>query len=269
MRRQVDRSMRAFASLLAFSLAVAWPADAAPNRVASLNLCADELLLLIARPDQIHSVTYLSRNAAETPLWRIAQAYQANDGSLLSVAPMRPDLVVTMSGGARDQFRIAANMGIRTIDLPFAHSLAEVEDNIRRLSMVLGRPRAGASLIDRMRKLKQSAPPIRIDTIWLGGGGQTLSADGLGAQWLALAGLRQRSVPGDRVSLETLLARPPDVLVRSQYRQGQYSLLQSWLAHPVAARNRKSRTFAADGRRWTCLGPLMIDEVLRLRQVIR
>nr|MDQ4086745.1 ABC transporter substrate-binding protein [Pseudomonadota bacterium] len=45
--------MRVFASLLAASLALAAPAEAAPRRVASLNLCTDELLLALAAPDQI------------------------------------------------------------------------------------------------------------------------------------------------------------------------------------------------------------------------
>jgi vitamin B12 transporter len=46
--RPDGRSMRVFASLLAASLALAAPADAAPRRVASLNLCTDELLLALA-----------------------------------------------------------------------------------------------------------------------------------------------------------------------------------------------------------------------------
>ena len=41
-----ERFMRVFASLLAASLALAAPAHASPGRVASLNLCTDELLLI-------------------------------------------------------------------------------------------------------------------------------------------------------------------------------------------------------------------------------
>src|SRR5688500_20405940 len=95
---QDDRFMRAFASLLAVSLALAAPAQAAPRRVASLNLCTDELVLMLADPGQIASVTHLAQSPAETPLWRTARRYRRNDGSLLSVAALRPDLVVTMGG---------------------------------------------------------------------------------------------------------------------------------------------------------------------------
>ena len=103
--------MRAFAFVSAISLLLApAAADAAPARVASLNLCTDELLLLLAEPRQIASVTHLGRNPAETPLWASARRYRSNDGSLVSVVGLRPDLVLTMGGGARDRVAIAGRL---------------------------------------------------------------------------------------------------------------------------------------------------------------
>lgn len=258
--------MRVFASLLAISIALAAArAEATPRRVASLNLCTDELVLLLAAPDQIVSVTHLAQQEAETPLWRQAARYRRNDGSLLSVVTLRPDLVVTMAGGGRDRLRIAEGLGIPTLDLPFAQSLGDVVESVRRLAIALGRPEAGTALLRRMTALLRSAPGGARDTIWLGGGGRTVSATGLEAQWMALAGLRQRPMQGDRVSLETLLVRPPSILLRSDYRQGQYSAGQRWLAHPLARHVRAQRTVPTDGRLWTCMGPLLIDEIYRLR----
>lgn len=263
--------MRAFASLSVASLALlaVAPAQAAPQRVASLNLCTDELLLALAAPDQILSVTHLAQDPAETPLWTQARRYARNDGSLLSVAAMRPDLVITMGGGARDRLRIARRLAVPTLDLPFARTLGDVEASIRRVAAALGRPQAGAQLVRRLRALRASAPSARLDTIWLGGGGRTVSPQGLEAQWMTLAGLRQRTMQGDRVSLETLILQPPRVLLRSDYRAGQYSGAQRWLSHPAARRVRAERVLATDGRRWTCMGPLMIGEIERLRTALR
>src|SRR5688572_3773646 len=206
---RVGRCMRVFASLLAISLAVGLlgqptPALAQPRRVVSLNLCTDELLILLADPAQIASVTHLSQSPAETPLWRVARRHRRNDGSLLSVATLRPDLVVTMGGGARDRLRLADRLGIATLDLPFAQSLADVERSILRLAQTLGRPAAGTVLLRRIQALRSTAPTSRIEAIWLGGGGRTVAADGLEAEWMALAGLRQRRIRGDRVPLEEL-----------------------------------------------------------------
>jgi iron complex transport system substrate-binding protein len=96
-----------------------------------------------------------------------------------------------------------------------------------------------------------------------------VAASGLEAQWMRLAGLAQRRMQGDRVSLEQLAVRPPAVLLRSDYRAGQYSAGQRWLAHPLARAARSTRTIATDGRRWTCMGPLLIDEIVRLRGAVR
>ena len=50
--------------------------------VASLNLCTDEYLLLLAKPREIASVSFLSQDPQESPLWRLARGHHANRGSL-------------------------------------------------------------------------------------------------------------------------------------------------------------------------------------------
>lgn len=262
--------MRAFACVLAASLALgACAVEAAgPRRVASLNLCTDELLLMLADPGQIVSVTHLAQQEAETPLWEQGRRYRRNDGSLLSVASLRPDLVLTMGGGARDRVRIATRLGIRTLDLPFAATLDQIEANVRAVGAALGRSAQAEAAVSRMQALRRSSPARGVDALWLGGGGRTVAAGGLEAQWMRLAGLRQRQVRGDRVSLEHLVARPPQVLLRSDYREGQYSSGQRWLNHPLARGTGRSRSIVTDGRRWTCMGPLLVDEIRRLRGLV-
>ena len=128
------------------------------------------------------------------------------------------------------------------------------------------RPAAGRAWLARIAALKRTEPRALPDTIWLGGGGRSVQANGLAAEWMRLAGFRQRALRGDRVSLEELLVRPPAILLRSDYRRGQYSGEQRWLMHPLAKGTRRSRSIATDGRAWTCMGPPMVDEVLRLRR---
>lgn len=260
--------MRAFVCALAISLAAAVPAQAAPRRVASLKLCTDELLLSLADPGQIASVTYLAQQPQEFPLWRQARAYPSNDGSLISIVRHRPDLVIDMGGGGRDSTRIARRLGIEVLNLPYPQSLKDMEAIIMQVARALGRDQAGRAAVARIEQLRHSRPRRDVDAIWLGGGGLTFTSTGLGAEWMALAGLRQRSVAGDRLTLEQLVAAPPAILVRSDYRSGQYSAEQRWLAHPLVVRARVSRTIRTDGRPWTCLGPPMIDEIRRLRAAL-
>jgi len=243
-------------------------AASATVRAASLNLCTDELLLMLAEPRQIASVTHLSQSPAETPLWRLGRRHRRNDGSLLSVVGLAPDLVVTMGGGARDRTRIAERLGIRTLDLPFPQTMADIERGIALVGVALGLESRAKLLLSKTAELKRTPPARPVDTIWLGGGGRCVGATGLAAEWMALAGFRQRPLNGDRVSLEQLLVSPPRVLLRSDYRAGQYSGEQRWLSHPLAKGTRASTSIVTDGRRWTCMGPLLIDEIERLRREV-
>ena len=259
--------MRVFAWPAVLSLLLpAAVSGAPPQRIVSLNLCTDELLMLLADPRQISSVTHLSQKPEESGLWRLARRYPANDGSLLSAVRLKPDLVLTMGGGARDRQAIGRRLGVKIIDLPYPQSLADVQRGISVVGQALGRPAATHLLNAGIDRLKRSAPTQSRDTIWLGGGGRTVGATGLAADWMRLAGLTQRRVNGDRVTLEQLLERPPQVLLRSSYRQGQYSSEQRWLNHPLARHVGAGRTAATDGRAWTCMGPALIPEIERLRR---
>jgi iron complex transport system substrate-binding protein len=269
--------MRAFAFLSAISLALAgcWApsephapaAGQRPMRVVSLNLCTDELLLSLADPAQIASVTHLSHREEETALAPAARAHAANDGTLASVVALQPDLVLTV-GGAGDRAGIARRLGIPLIDLPYPQTLEDVERSIRTVAGALRREAAGTQAVARLSALRATAPAQAQEALWLGGGGRTVSPEGQEAAWMRLAGLRQIVGRGDRVELERLITDPPAIVLRSDYRAGQYSRDQQWLGHPIAARAQAGRTIATEGRRWTCLGLPMIEEVERLRREV-
>ena len=237
-------------------------------KIASLNLCTDEYLLLLARPDEIASVTRLAQDPAESPLWRQARAFPANRGSVEQVIATRPTLLLTMGGSGRSSGQLARRMGLRTIDLPYATSIADVAGNMRRVAVAMGDRRRADPWLKRLAVLQSGAIPGQRDAIYLSGGGNSLSAGSTGAAWLALAGLRQRALPGGRATLETLLVAPPTVVVRSDYRRGQMSQGMRWFDHPIVKR-LEQRSVTTDGRAWTCGGPLMVSEIERLWRKLR
>jgi iron complex transport system substrate-binding protein len=272
--RQPSRKARAsvrnsVAAVALFSALVATCASAEPRRVASLNLCTDELVLLLARPDQIASISYLSRDPRESALWQMARLHPSNDGGFLSIAALKPDLIVVMGGGPRDRATLASRIGARLLDLPYPQTIADLQVGIRAMAAALGRVPEGEAIVARIDEARRSAPAAIRDSIFLTGGGRTLSAKGMGAEWLRLAGLRQRPLPGDRISIESLLLQPPRLLIRSNYRAGETSREGAWLDHPALRNIPHARTLATDGRRWTCMGPSLLPEILRLRAAAR
>ncbi len=240
-------------------------AASAGLRVASLDLCADEYLLLLARPNEIASVSRLAHDPADSILWRRAQLFPANRRELESVIATRPTLLLSTSGGGRASSLIGERLGIRSLTLGYPASIGEVEQRMVQVAKALGDVRRATGWRRRLGRLTASSPPLR-DAIFLGGGGNSLGPTSLGAQWMMLGGFRQRNLPGGRATLETLAVRPPKVLLRSTYRRSQPSLAQRWLEHPLARRST-ARTIDTDGRPWTCAGPLMVMEIERLRRL--
>ena len=107
-------------------------------RVASLDLCADEYLLLLARRDEIASVSRLgARPAPNSPLWRVARRYPAHGRGIESGLADRPTLLLATSGGGRATAADCQRLKIATLLLGFPQSIGEVEAN-----MVRSRPRS-------------------------------------------------------------------------------------------------------------------------------
>ena len=233
--------MPAFALLLGANAAA---------RIASLNLCTDEYALLLARPQQLVSVSYLSQDPLESPLWRSARQYRGNRGSLEDVLTLRPTLVLTMGGGGRATRLLASRLHMQALNLPYANSLDDVERNVRTVAAAVGDGGKAKSLIAAIEKLRRTAPGKASDAIWVSGRGDSLAPGSLGDEWLRLAGFQQRALSGGRVTLETLLTDPPKVLIKSNYRTGQMSGGVQWLNHPIV-RHAGARQIVTDRRRWT------------------
>jgi len=231
-------------------------------RVASLNLCTDEYLLLLARPEEIASVSRLSHDPADSQLAGRARRYPANRGTIESALAHRPTMILTMGGGGRSTARLASRLHLRTVDIAYPSTVADVEATMLRVATALGDPKRASGWRRRLARLRSNVPAAR-DALYLSAGGASLSPGSLGAEWMRLAGLEQRSVAGGRVSLETLALNPPKVLLRSNYRRSQPSLGQRWLEHPLVER-LSQRSVMTDGRPWTCAGPLMLGEIQRL-----
>lgn len=256
-------------ALLGVALAFAvGTASAAPARVVSLNLCTDELALLLASPGQLVSVSFLGADPEETRLASRAKGLHRNNGRMESVAALAPDLVLTGGGVNRYAAEMARRLGVRVVDAPPPLTLDELRRNIRRIASALGRASSGEAMIARMDAQLGRPPRVFRSAVLLSGGGYTVGPNSLAASLLRYAGLVQQAYPTDRVGLERLLSNPPEVIVLTHYRAYQTSNHQLWLAHPALKRLPPgTRKLSVDGRAWTCLSPLVATDIERLRRL--
>ena len=245
---------------------LASPATAAPQRVASLNLCTDELVLLLADKRQLVSVSKLGGDSNETPVAGLATGLHRNSGRMESVAGLTPDLVITGGGANRYAAEMAKRLGTRVVDVPPPQNIGEIRRNIRTVAAALGHPARGEVLVAKLDADLGAVPKHATSAMLLSGGGYTVRTDSLAAELLRHAGLKQQSFPTERVPLDLLLADPPEVIVVTRYRSHQASLHQMWLAHPALRRlPATTRIIQIDGRPWSCQGPLAAAGIARLR----
>ncbi len=262
----VSTLIAAAASITLVPLPQVGGAHAAPRRVASLDLCSDELALTLAAPGQLVSVSRLGADLRETRLAAKAQGIHHNSGRIDSITGLAPDLVL-VSGGIAGSYgsELARRLGVTVVTLPYPRSIADARANMRRAAAALGRRAAGEAAIARFDAALGPVPSVLTPALFVGGGGVTPGTDGLAADLLQHAGLRQMT-GGETVRLEALLAAPPQVLVLSRYHDGEGSMNAAWLRHlALAALPSTMRRVTTDGRAWTCMGPPVADAVARLR----
>lgn len=151
---------RRIASLFVAALAgaTAWaavpreaPAPTRPQRIVSLNLCADQYLLALADPGQIAALTQFARDPDMSAGADAARAIRTSRGSAEEVIALAPDLVIASPGGRRRGTLAAlAGQHYPTLELPSAESYPEIVAQIRTVAAAVGHADRGEALIRGM-----------------------------------------------------------------------------------------------------------------------
>ncbi len=211
----------ALLSCLAAFLAGMAQAQPGPARVASLNLCTDQLLLTLADRGQILSLSRLARDRSMSFLADQAAGLPQNDGDAETALIDRPDLVLAGTYGQREQVALLRRQGIEVLLLGPWTGLEDGRSQIRTLARRLGHPDRGEALIaridaalERARGIAAGGPSI---LVYERGGWVTAPRSPVG-EILAHMGFRlhQESLglaQGGVVRLESIVTAPPDFLL--------------------------------------------------------
>jgi iron complex transport system substrate-binding protein len=216
----------ALAATAAMSVMVTMNALAAgvtlpPQRVVSLNLCADQLLMALLPTSRIASITWLSRSEGDPSLLPLAKQIAVNHGSAEEVLRLRPDLVVAgkfTTGTTRSLLRRA---GVPLVEIDPANDWNGIRRLTRQVGSAVGESaRAEALLSDmdaELAALGHEQPARRIRVIgWGGAGDDVPGRDTLFNTILESAGAVNVAAVEGRGSfdLEQLLLAGPQVLLR-------------------------------------------------------
>jgi iron complex transport system substrate-binding protein len=247
-----------------------------PQRIVSLNMCVDELLLRLAEPPRIASVTWLSRDARNSNVAELAARVSVNHGLAEEVVPLDPDLVLTGAYTTRTAVAMLRQTSIPVKKFGIPSTVEGVRRQIGEMARLVGEASKGESLIAALDRDLASLPPApaeRPSAIVLNPNGATVGKGTLVDEIMSMAGLENIAARlgidnYERVPLETLVATPVDVLIVSANRDGPPALATEILRHPVLARlAHRTRIVLIPGRLWNCGGPALAEAVARLRSV--
>lgn len=137
--------------LWAASPALPAKAPAVPQRIVSINLCADQLVLALADRKQIAGLT---KNATDPEM--SGEAAKARGLPLLSnsaeqILAIAPDLIVGMPASRSAALAALPEQSYPLLDLATANSLEEIYTSIRQTAVAVGHPERGDALIARMQ----------------------------------------------------------------------------------------------------------------------
>lgn len=252
------------------------PAAAKPMRIVSINVCVDQLLLLIAPRERIAALSFLAQEPAVSVLAKEAEGLPITYGLAEEILPLAPDLVLTSAFSTRPTVAILRKLGVPVLELPVASDLAGIRRNIRLVSEALGETARGEALIAAFDSRLAAVAPTPDDpkplAVLYGANGYTAGRDTLPAAAMAAAGYRNLAVElglsgTARLPLEHLLSADPALLIVNHSERGP-ALAQVALQHPALRRAFADRALIqVPSALWVCGTPLVADAVELLAQL--
>lgn len=267
------------AALAAFGQACCALADAPaspPTRVVSLDLCTDQLLVELAQRDRIAAVTHLAADPAVSAIPDKARGIPITHGNAEDVLRYDPDLVLAGPFGVSSTVDLLRRLGRHVVVVPLPQDLDGVRASVRAVAGAVGEAAKGEALIAELdRRLSLLAPPASPQPTALiyQVGGSVSGPGSLADAILTAAGLRNMSAAyrlsrGGQVPLESLIAKPPDLLVLASQEEDYRTALADNLRHPIIRRMRERGLWVElPWRFWLCGTPHIADAIERLARV--
>jgi len=244
---------------LVVHFALLLPARAAEH-VVSLNLCTDQLLVLLA-PERVAALSPLARDPALSFVAQPAMHLPVVRASAEAVLHLHPDLVLAATYGAQTTLMVLEQEGTPVLRLDLPQDFEGIRRQTRLLASTLGVPERGTSLLAAMDATLDHLPhrPEPLHALVWEPRGLTAGPGTLMDAVLRAAGLANDS-DGRRVGLEALLRRPPDLLVVPETPEFP-SLATDLLDHPALAGIRRR---AIPPALTICAGPFTAEAVALL-----
>lgn len=232
--------------------------DRRPQRVVSLDYCADQYVLnfverdriLAVSPDAARDFSYMREHAAGLPTVRPV----AED-----VIILKPDLVVRAYGGGPQATATFLRAGVAVHEVPWAEDIESVTRVIVDTARALGSADQGMAVAARMQARLAALPdgPGGVEALYMTPAGVTSGPGSLIHEIIVSAGLENfQRRPGWRpIPLERLAYEQPDIVVPAFFDTlTNHPNAWSPMRHPVARSQLQARAMIPIQGAWTACG---------------
>lgn len=243
----------------------------APRRVVSINLCTDQLAMLLAAPGQLLSVSHLAREPQSSSMLVEAQGYAVNHGQAEEVFRLAPDLVLAGSYTALGTVDLLRRLGVPVVQVPPADTLAQAVEQVRIVGHALGQDARAEAIATEFSAGIAAAQVTgdRHSAAFYHPNGYTTGAGTLANEVMELTGFdnvgaRAGVTGGGILPLERLVLAAPELIVTSEPYPGA-SRSEEILVHPAlgAVRAGAGARLSSDAD-WVCGTPHLLRAIARM-----
>lgn len=246
--------------------------DAPPRRIISLNVCTDQLLMMLASRDRIAAVSHLARDPEVSMLSEEAADIPITYGNAEQLIVAKPDLILA-GAYTRANIALLRQLGFKVVEIPPANNLDEVRANILALGQAIGETGKAEAMVE---EIDTALAQLHVDTAerpvvaplyanaYTSGPGTLVDAVIEEAGFTSIA--RKLGLSGmQKLSLETLLMNQPDALLLPDHRYAGDALAYDIFRHPALRMLRSEiPSLDWDSAATVCGTPQLVHVVKRL-----
>jgi iron complex transport system substrate-binding protein len=269
MNRRFQRLYRSVAIAALAALGSMAPAFAAGPRIASMNVCTDQLLLTLADPDQILGLSRYSRNASQSFAADAARRYPILSGGAEDILVLQPDIVVASQFDKRSTRELLKEKGLHLAEFAVPRNLDEAKAQIREMGEIAGHPdRAAAEIVridDAIARARRAVADKRASVLPLSRRGWVSGRDSLVSSLLTETGLFNAAGDlgvgfGGFAPLEAIIKLKPDFILVSEAGDRAEDDGKAFLLHPALERfYPPSKRIVLPDRLTVCGGVMLAD----------
>ncbi len=250
------------------------PLAGKPQRIMSLSVCTDLLLLQLVPKARIASVSFLAHQRVEVIMPGADEGVAVNRALAEDIIQQKPDLIIGSRYSTPQTRSIAKRAGARVVEFDEASDFAGVAALVRQAGAAVGEPERAEALVAEMNaklaRLEETGPKTAYSVVAWNGGDWVPGQGTLSNAIIEAAGARNIAAkPGFRstnFSVEQLLADPPDALMYGSDIDHLPSLHQDQGQHRVVRKLYAGRTVTYDEGPHLCGLPQSADAAVDLRR---